>query len=298
MTISQALAEAKHFLRKNKLITTPELDAEILLAQTLHVSREHLFAHCEKDISAQQTQTFQDMLQKRFSGLPVDAIVGKKEFFGMQFIVNQHVLSPRPETEILVQTALKFLCQFPTSTILDIGTGSGCIAISLRKNLAIHHKIYATDISPKALQVAQDNATQLDAHEIEFVTSDLLENIILETNTPHPIVIVTNLPYIPETDILPPEVINADPHTALFAGTDGLDLYRQVFDQLKQGIFTSQKVQTPIDACFFEFHPPQKTDLQHLLSHLFPQYHLQFFTDLAGDIRFGALQKKTLNDSL
>lgn len=159
---------------------------------------------------------------------PVAYQRGFIEFYKLKFSLTQDVLIPRPETELLVDEVLTFAKENPGPlTILDIGTGAGAIAISVAKNLP-GHRIIATEVSPKALAIAQKNA-KLHGVDIEFVVSDLLE-----ADLPEPDIIVTNLPYIPSERIayLDASVKDFEPHVALDGGQDGFELYRKLFQQI------------------------------------------------------------------
>lgn len=169
------------------------------------------------------------------SDLPVQYQKGWVEFYKLRFKVTPDTLIPRPETELLVDEALSFLAtsyQLPT-TILDLGTGAGCIAISIAKNTPENIKIIATDISEKALDVARENAKTHGVEDrIEFIQSDLLSNVTpLGCN-----ILVTNLPYIPTSRItyLDSSVKDYEPHLALDGGEDGFELYRKLFRQISQ----------------------------------------------------------------
>lgn len=171
---------------------------------------------------------------------------GWVEFFKLKFKVNPNVLIPRPETELLVDAVINLLAHQPvgSSTILDIGTGAGNIAISIAKNLASSHmssgnvKFIATDISEKALKVARQNAKLHGVEgQTEFIQSDLLKNVDTEIIRPEGnCVIVTNLPYIPSNRIpyLDSSVKDYEPHLALDGGEDGFELYRKLFEQVKE----------------------------------------------------------------
>lgn len=184
------------------------------------------------------------------SNIPKAYRQGWIEFFKLRFKVNQAVLIPRPETELLVEEVLKFVQNKQTNkltnhqlTILDLGTGSGCIAISLAVNFLRLHiggvKLIASDLSPKALEVAKLNAKfhQVE-NQIEFIQSNLLQNIsfpLIPNADPSSLILVANLPYIPSSRIpkIDPSVRDFEPHLALDGGKDGLDLYRKLFQQIK-----------------------------------------------------------------
>lgn len=179
------------------------------------------------------------------SSKPLQYKKGWVEFYKLKFKVTPDVLIPRPETELLVDETLKFTKSFTlnalplTPVVLDIGTGSGCIAISLAKNLSLHLegvRLIATDISEKALRIAEKNAKLHGVkNKIKFIQSDLLENPIYPLlSTDYSLIIVANLPYIPTSRIpqLDSSVKDFEPHLALDGGDDGFELYRKLFNQI------------------------------------------------------------------
>jgi len=295
-TIQAALSWAKDTLRTAiepqwQDLATPELDAEILLAAVLKKTRTELFTHPESIVPTLNLERFQKFIARRNGGEPIAYILGKKEFFGLEFFVDKNVLIPRPETEILGEKVLSFLKPYDASTILDIGTGSGIIAIALAKNLSEKHQLYALDISPAALRIAQKNAVafRVNSH-IEFICSDLLKDFIFPTTPQSPLVIVANLPYVPEGDELPPTVRDFEPASALFSGRAGTDIYQRFFTEFAAGIFVQNSKKVFCDICFFEFHLPQQPFWQKFLPTLFPDATLEFFSDLSGKTRFGILR--------
>ncbi len=223
MKISTALREAKKEIKA--------LDAEILLAFVLDKNREYLFSHSEEVVAHKKLRFFFQYVNQRKNHKPIAYIIGNKEFFGFEFNVNENVLIPRPETETIVQILINKAPK--NATLFDIGTGSGCIAISTLKNSLDYNQAICVDVSKKALELAQKNAKK---HKIEqkinFIESDLLTNI--EQNLfKSPLVFALNLPYIKESENLMKDVIDYEPHSALFSGKDGLDLYRRFFEQIR-----------------------------------------------------------------
>lgn len=202
-------------------------EAELLFTQILSCSRAELHLDRGRRLKQEEASFLACALKRRFYGEPVQYILGKTAFMGFEFRVTADVFIPRPETEILVETAIRYSCQLSVVScrILDIGTGSGCIAISLAKFLP-SARITATDISEKALQIARQNAL-LNNVEINFFRSDLFSNHELRTINYE--LIVSNPPYIPSADIekLQPE-LNYEPRIALDGGSDGLDFYRRI----------------------------------------------------------------------
>ncbi|MFA5947875.1 MAG: peptide chain release factor N(5)-glutamine methyltransferase [Candidatus Gracilibacteria bacterium] len=216
------------------------LIAEVLLAYVIGKEKEYLIGHTEEDVSEEDGVLFLNYISRARNGEPLSYITQEKEFFGIDFFVDKRVLIPRPETEMLVIKALEFIGQekYVGSgvRILDIGTGSGNIAISLAKNLQdkFEYEIDAIDISSDAIDVASVNVTQ---HGVEFavnlILSDLLEEIEEESFYD---VIVSNLTYIGEkiNDFVEENVKKFEPDSALFAGDDGLALYEKLFKQINE----------------------------------------------------------------
>lgn len=205
------------------------LDAELILAHFLGVERTFLHAHPDSELSEEIAQKANLALERRQKHGPLAYITGVKDFYGRQFIVTPDVLIPRPETEALIEVAKGF----KPAKILDVGTGSGCIAITLAKELP-NAQITGVDISEKALKIAHKNAQNLQA-KVEFCQSDLLNNL----NNAKFNLIIANLPYVdPDWDWLSPE-LQFEPKTALYAADGGLELIkkliRQAPEHLEQG---------------------------------------------------------------
>jgi release factor glutamine methyltransferase len=219
-TVRDAIAEAStHIARR---------DAETLLLHLLQRDRAWLFAHSDETIDEAKLHELRALTQRRAAHEPLQHLTGSQEFYGLALRVTRDTLIPRPETELLVEAVLDFARTQPANLrILDVGTGTGAIALALATHLP-HAEITACDISPAALEVARSNAAQHNlAQRITFVESDLLAQIPAEQPFD---IIVSNPPYIPLTDAptLAPEVRDHEPPTALFAGPDGLDLYRRL----------------------------------------------------------------------
>lgn len=202
-------------------VSEAKLDAWLLMETVCKINRTFYYSHLEEAMTLEQQSEYEIAIRKRAERIPLQYITGEQEFMGLNFKVNSNVLIPRQDTETLVEEALK-ICQ-PGMKVLDLGTGSGCIVISLMKNA---HGMTATgsDISKQALLVAKENA-RLHEVEIDWVRSNLYENISGRFD-----LIVSNPPYIAQADILElmPEVRDFEPVGALDGGADGLDFYRQI----------------------------------------------------------------------
>jgi len=242
MTLYEILAEGTKRLsssesgRKNR---TASLDAAILLAHVLNTDRTGLLIRDRNSVSQYEYEKFNEAVQRRLDGECVAYITGHKEFYGLDFTVNKAVLVPRPETEILVETAIKF-CESPERAgntaprVLDLCTGSGAAAIALK-----HEKpgleVWASDISAPALEIAKLNSKKIlaannpESEPVHFVESDLFENIKNAAGIIKFSLIMSNPPYIPaaQIELLEPEV-RMEPRLALDGGRDGLDLIAKI----------------------------------------------------------------------
>ena len=235
MLLGQSLTAAIDRLKSSD-VPSPRMNAELLLMFTLARDRAFLYGHPEYELTAKEEAQYNNALAQREQGIPAQYITGHQEFWGMDFIVTPAVLIPRPETEHVIETVLALVGRTflsdrssnATSTVnvrvIDVGTGSGCIALALAKELP-QAELYATDISSAALEIARANAArhQLDSH-IRFYETDLLAG--MEKNWFD--FVVSNPPYIKSGDIagLATEVREHDPVLALDGGPDGLAAYR------------------------------------------------------------------------
>jgi release factor glutamine methyltransferase len=202
------------------------LDAEALLLHALGKDKAWLLSHGQDAIAAIDAAAYEALLERRFAGEPIQYIVGETEFYGLPFRVSPAVLIPRPETEHLVEEVLKRAAYSPHPRIVDVGTGSGCIASALAWYLP-HAAITATDLSLAALKLACENAALNEvAGRVRFLEGDLLAPLAGETFD----IVVSNPPYVPaaDRDSLSVEVRDHEPAPALFAGQDGLDIYRRL----------------------------------------------------------------------
>jgi release factor glutamine methyltransferase len=220
MTILTALLQGTKLLEE-EAISAPRLTAEVLLTHALQHERSYLYAHPEEELSEIAWIHYGRYLHERMKGKPTQYITGRQEFYGRDFHVTSDVLIPRPETEHLVEAAISRI--HPHDVVVDVGTGSGAIAISLALETAAH--TFATDISTAALGVAQANSQHLSAN-VGFLACDLLDAFRDQSIN----VLVSNPPYVPRTDQpgLQREVRDYEPHVALFAGPTGLEIYERL----------------------------------------------------------------------
>lgn len=220
MTLRECLLYGKNYLHSHN-IADSDIDAWLLLEYTAKIDRNYYFMHQFEEISNILADEYKILLVRRSEHVPLQYLTNEQEFMGLKFKVNENVLIPRQDTEILVEEAVKRL--EPSMRVLDMCTGSGCIAISL-KRLAGDIKVTAADISSKALAVAIENA-ELNSADIEFIQSDLFENVRGKLD-----IIVSNPPYIPSetVDLLMEEVREHEPRLALDGMPDGLHFYRLI----------------------------------------------------------------------
>ena len=213
-------------------VPSPRLNAETLLMFTLASDRAYLYAHPERELTNEELTRYHEALDQRTKGVPAQYITGHQEFWGLDFIVSPAVLIPRPETEHAVETALHLLMEsdLRRPRILDLGTGSGCIALALASELP-SAEIHASDVSPAALEIAEANAARLEMSEhVQFHESDLLAKIPPELAFDF---IISNPPYVAERDAdsVEAQVRRFEPHNAVFGGEAGLDVYQRLIPQ-------------------------------------------------------------------
>ena len=235
MTIKQAITKGMIMLKSNN-VESPKLKARLLLQYVLDKPRQYIIVYDNKEIDKQQQWQYFVNIEKLTKGIPLQHITHRQEFMKMDFFVDENVLIPRPDTEILVEEVIKIAQKYNSPRILDLCTGSGAIAISLKKFVP-NADITAVDISEKALEIAQKNAEKLEA-KINFVKSDLFD--ILDNKKFD--IIVSNPPYIRKDEIKKlSEEVQKEPKIALDGGEDGLDFYRIIAEQainyLKTGSF-------------------------------------------------------------
>jgi release factor glutamine methyltransferase len=240
-SIAEAILHGANKLRKAG-VPDERREAGSLLMHVLDRDRTHILAHAEDQLSAEQVEEFSELLEARAQGKPLQYITGRQEFFGLEFEVTSDVLIPRPETELLIEAALSIISLNETPFICDVGTGSGCIVVTLLHKLPGAHGI-ALDISEAALAVAQRNAKRHSVHErLSFVASDCFAGLGPAFGGTLDL-IVSNPPYVPQRTIegLQREVRDFEPRVALTAGEDGLSIIRRLLieghDYLKSGGF-------------------------------------------------------------
>lgn len=235
MTIKQAITKGMIMLKSNN-VESPKLKARLLLQYVLDKPRQYIIVYDNKEIDKQQQWQYFVNIEKLTKGIPLQHITHRQEFMKMDFFVDENVLIPRSDTEILVEEVIKIAQKYNSPRILDLCTGSGAIAISLKKFVP-NADITAVDISEKALEIAQKNAEKLES-KINFVKSDLFDKLDNKKFD----IIVSNPPYIRKDEIKKlSEEVQKEPKIALDGGEDGLDFYRIIAEQainyLKTGSF-------------------------------------------------------------
>lgn len=274
MRRKEALRRAREVF-SSQHIEDAHLEAELLLRHLLGINRAQFYADQEKELTTQQSQAYESLVQRRLSGEPTAYILGKREFYGLDFYVDRRVLIPRPESELLVDKALEFAGKHlsaPHLFIADVGTGCGNLAISLAVHLP-QAQIYASDISQAALEVAAINCQ----HHKMSQRIHLLQGYLLEPLPMSMHVIVANLPYVKNKELaeLEPNVRDFEPRLALAGGSQGLDYIAELLSQapvkLSQG-----------GAVLIEIGVGQGTAAIALARKHFPQSEAYLYPDLSG----------------
>jgi release factor glutamine methyltransferase len=205
----------------------PRRDAELLLAHLLGCDQTALLTHPERILSAAESEQFERLLKRRLASEPIQYLTGVQEFFGLHFAVSPAVLIPRPETEHLVEAVLQRFEREAEVRIVDVGTGSGAIAVALAHSMP-HSRVTAVDLFPAALEVARRNAERHGVIDrLTLLPSDLLAAVGSEGFD----AVVANPPYIAAGEVLEPQVANYEPHSALYAGPTGLEIYERLIPQ-------------------------------------------------------------------
>ncbi len=274
MTIKEALRQASKTLASGSIEDAP-LEAELLLMHVLGIDRTKLYARLEDELSPGDAQAFAQLLKRRLSHEPIAYILGHREFFGHDFYVAPGVLIPRPESELLVEKALDFVkSEFPyrDPIIAEIGTGSGAIAISLALLLP-KAKIYATDISPRALNIARVNCEKHGVQDrVRLLEGDLLDPLPEAAD-----IILANLPYIGDQELseLSAEIRMFEPMEALAGGRQGMDKVSQLLVEARGKL-------RPRGAVLLEIGAGQGRAVASLAKDLFPRARVELARDLAA----------------
>jgi release factor glutamine methyltransferase len=340
MTIKEALINAQKQFKKNK-ISSAGIDAEILLLeamgkkqktknkkQKIEIDKTWLYARPEYELNKNRQKKFEGFVKRRLEGKPIAYIISRKEFFGLDFYVDKRVMIPRPETEIIVekiiqdakqdkhffavelallkQSSLQKCLSCSASAflqIIDVGTGSGCIAIALAKNLqlakasnasecesirCLHKrrvKFYAIDISKEAIEVAKINAKKNKVFSrIKFLKGNLLDPVQKLKIKNYPTIIIANLPYLKTKDIKKNIGLTYEPIGALDGGEDGLEKIKELIIQIK-------KIDFNIFECWLEINSEQTESLIFFIKENLDRVDIKIIKDLSGQNRFLKINK-------
>jgi release factor glutamine methyltransferase len=250
---------------------TPALDAQVLVAYYLEKPRSWVMAHPEASIDDHQYNKIINGMNRLEHGEPLPYVIGQWEFYGLDFKLTSEVLIPRPETELLVENGISWLLNHPNQRkAVDVGTGSGCIGITLAKNIPDLH-VLMVDISLGALKVAQDNAEKHGLSDrMDFRRSDLLEGIDGFFS-----LICANLPYIPNPMLRTLSVAKREPRIALDGGLSGTELIHRLLDQSRNHL-------APGGIILLEIESSQGAEVRSLASSFYPASHMEILKDLAG----------------
>ena len=272
----------KEIIQESKKYITEELSFE-----EIKWLLKDIFSLEEYELIAKSNDIFDDekfmTLLKKANDIPVSYLLGYQDFYGYRYQVNKNVLIPRNETEELINYCLEYIKKnnYKKIKILEIGTGSGCICITLNKELNklnIDNEITSCDISNEALKVAKQNALILNSN-INFIESDVFSNLI---NYDYDL-IISNSPYIEKNEFVSKRVLNNEPHIALFSDETGLEIYQKIFSQINKFI--------NLKALFFEISPCIEQGLELLKNKYCPNFNSQYKKDINGFIRFAIYLK-------
>ncbi|MEI7578843.1 MAG: peptide chain release factor N(5)-glutamine methyltransferase [bacterium] len=276
------LEQARKYLQLNLIAVSANVttEADYIISKICQIPSHHLLMYPNQPLTQLQKKCLQNICNKRKNNMPLAYIFQEKEFFGINFYINNNVLIPRPETEILVETCINFLKQFPDKKLLmcDFGTGSGCIPLSIILNTKNVSGTLAIDISSKAISVAKQNANTLLSPKqqtiINWKTSDIFSNLGSLQKFD---LITSNPPYIPAKQIpaLEPSVRNFEPVGALDGGKDGLIFYKRIAELILQNLSKS-------GMAILEINPILIDDL----TEIFQSFQYKFIPDLTGKKRF------------
>ncbi len=277
MTIGEAMRDAA--VRLEPVGGTGRLDAAFLLAHAGGVSRQEMIAHRERELSSDVAARFEELVARRERGEPLPYVTGEAGFYGRMFSVDERVLVPRPESELLIEWAVRHLDAIGRSagSAADIGTGSGALAVTLACELP-NLNVYAGDISQEALSVARGNAARNHVSQhVTFVHGDLAEPLLRYAPFD---CLIANLPYVPTSEIAAsPNPVSFEPRLALDGGNDGLALYRRLLQRVPALI-------APRGIALFEAGPANARALEELVRAVLPDAGIETVRDYADLDRF------------
>lgn len=289
MTIGAIIQDAQKEAGKDQ---NKKLELEILLSFVLKSERAFLLLNYQKEISTEDYKTYQTLKKKYNNNYPLSYITGERSFYKSTFKVNKSTLIPRPESEMIIDT-VKVECKKyreekrgkekkedkPLATIVDIGTGSGCLIISLTKELGPDYKYYGLDISEKALEIAKINAKE-NKVEVNFRVSNLLTNLPKQKGKT---ILIANLPYLTKEQVQKENSIRKEPKTALISGKDGFKDYRNLFKQI------TKRTDLKNFYLIIEIDPSQSKLAKKEATKYFPLKNIEIIQDLRGKDRFAIL---------
>ncbi len=271
----------------SRVAESPTLEARVLLARGLDRPAAFLLAHPEAEIPPERLPALLADVEKRAAGVPLPYVLGRWEFFGLEFIVSPDVLIPRPETELLVETAIAHARKnaLETVNVIDVGTGSGCIAVSMAVHLP-GASITASDLSPAALDIARQNAEKHGVRDhIQFIECDLLPQPDLRLSTFD--LILSNPPYIPTETMKTLEIYGREPTLALDGGADGLDTIRRLLGQATGRL-------NPRGIILIEIESSLGLAAKSLAREYFPESQIEIKKDLTGRDRLVMIESQLL----
>jgi release factor glutamine methyltransferase len=277
ITVTQALLESTESL--TKVSETPSLDGQTLLAHILGKPRTWLLTHPDENLSPQALSNFRKDINLLAEGIPLPYVLGRWEFYGLEFIVTPNTLIPRPETETLVEQAITWFSNKPDRHLgADLGTGSGCIAVALVKHVR-DLSIIATDISAQALSVARSNIIHHQVSDrVHCLQADLFPPVECQFD-----LICANLPYIPTGTLRTLKIFGKEPNLALDGGVDGLELISRFLNRAPELI-------APGGLILLEIEASQGIQAETLACQAFPKAEVRMLLDLAGHNRLVAIQ--------
>ena len=274
MTYREVLRDAKKRCIENDI---PEQSATLLMLELGGMESHNLYYEYDSEMDASLLEKYNIALERLLTQEPLAHILGYEWFYGYKFKVNEDVLIPRPETEELVANVLADYDEYFTNqkvTLIDVGTGSGAIAISLAKE-ETNLNVFASDISEEAIAVAKENAKTIEAN-VEFLCGDMLQPFIEKGIKVD--ILVSNPPYIPNEEVMEKSVVDFEPHVALFGGSDGLKFYRMIFEN-------AHKVLKERSMLAFEMGYNQKEAMEAEARKYFPNARMETVKDINGKNR-------------
>ncbi len=270
MTIKEIIQQSNITLQS--LSPTPELDTYIIIEYVLGLNKLEAIMHQDDIILTREIEAIQECIQERLKHKPIAYIIGHKEFYGREFIVNEQVLIPRPETEAIIDITKILLKDITNPIIWEVGTGSGCIAITIAIEMP-NADIYASDISLRALQIAQNNAILITGKQslITYLEGDLIDIFPQELQ---PNLIIANLPYLDQNQYTDDSLLY-EPDLALYSNQYGLEHYIRLIQDIKSRFIVYPKI-------LIEINPEQVSPLQDIIQTIFVASNITIYKDLQG----------------